>query len=159
MCVFGCRRHHHCRTDGADAELPEDEVGLEGLALAFSSPHTEDERDLDFRQLHEVLGEVHDNLVHEGRRDVEVVIHVVHAAHILEALRNVVIALQDGILCARRAALRALEERVHHAAAANDVLLVVRDVLIEALPLVRGHLQLCHATVCMYTHKWTYAFM
>mmetsp|Transcript_19213 Transcript_19213/g.62568 ORF Transcript_19213/g.62568 Transcript_19213/m.62568 type:complete len:346 (-) Transcript_19213:309-1346(-) len=61
---------HH---DREHAELLEHEVALERLTLALAAPHAEDERDLDLRQVEEVLHNVQHHLVHEGGRDVEAV--------------------------------------------------------------------------------------
>jgi hypothetical protein len=61
-----------------DAHLGEDQLTLEGFSLALASPDTQDEWHLDVWQGHEVLGEVHNELVHEGRGDVQAVQGVVH---------------------------------------------------------------------------------
>ena len=58
--------------DRRNAELLEDQVRLERLTLTLTTPDTENERHLDLRQVHVVLGDVHDALVHERRRNVEV---------------------------------------------------------------------------------------
>jgi hypothetical protein len=61
-----------------DAHLGEDQLTLEGFSLTLSSPDTQDEWHLDVWQGHEVLGEVDNELVHEGRGDVQAVQGVVH---------------------------------------------------------------------------------
>uniref|UniRef100_A0A8R7Q3E2 Uncharacterized protein n=1 Tax=Triticum urartu TaxID=4572 RepID=A0A8R7Q3E2_TRIUA len=95
---------HH---DGVDAHLGEHQLALERLALSLASPDTQDERDLDVGECHEVLGEVDDELVHERRGDVQPVHGVVEVV---------------------------LAQGVHDAFPPRDVLLVIGDVVSETLP-------------------------
>merc|ERR1711990_220560 len=56
--------------DGVDTQLLEGQVGLECLSLSLASPDSEDEGNLDLWELHEVLRDVHGELVEEGLGDV-----------------------------------------------------------------------------------------
>jgi hypothetical protein len=60
-----------------DAELGHDKLTLERFSLTLASPDTEDKGHLDAWQVHEVLGNMDDQLVHEGRCDVKTILHVV----------------------------------------------------------------------------------
>lgn len=48
---------------------------LEGLALALATPDAENQRHLDLRQVHEVLGDVDGELVQERRADVVAILY------------------------------------------------------------------------------------
>lgn len=56
----GSRTGRH--DDGVDAELLVGEHALEGLALALATPDTQDQGNLDLRQLHVVLGNMDGHL-------------------------------------------------------------------------------------------------
>ena len=92
---------------------------LEGLSLSLATPDTQDEGDLDFGQVHEVLGHMDGHLVQEGGRDVVAVLNVVEGG---AGLADVVLGRQDGVVGAHGPA-EALEQIVGHAASALDVLL------------------------------------
>jgi hypothetical protein len=55
-------------------ETADRQAYLEGLALALATPDAENQRDLDLRQVHEVLGHVDGELVQERWADVEAVL-------------------------------------------------------------------------------------
>ena len=93
---------------------------LEGLALALSSPDSQDEGDLDLGQVHEVLGDVDGQLVQEGGRDVEALLDVVEVA---AGVGEIVGGAHDGVVGAAHARCTAREKGVDHVAAATDVLL------------------------------------
>mmetsp|Transcript_8889 Transcript_8889/g.24868 ORF Transcript_8889/g.24868 Transcript_8889/m.24868 type:complete len:463 (-) Transcript_8889:14-1402(-) len=122
--------------DGGDAELLEHKHGLEGLTLTLTTPHAEDEGNLDLGELHEVLADVDGDPVHETLGDV--VSLVGHVVEVLETVGDVVGGGHDGVVGAAEAEA-ALELGVDHVAAAGDVLLVVRDVLVHALPAGHHH--------------------
>ena len=86
---------------------------------------------LDVWQAHEVLGEVDHELVHEALGYVETIHHVVEAVSLL-ALADVVVGAEHGDVGA--VPHGRLEEGVDHALAPGDILLVVRDVVGQALP-------------------------
>uniref|UniRef100_A0A8R7U5A8 Uncharacterized protein n=1 Tax=Triticum urartu TaxID=4572 RepID=A0A8R7U5A8_TRIUA len=119
---------HH---DGVDAHLGEHQLALERLALSLASPDTQDERDLDVGECHEVLGEVDDELVHERRGDVQPVHGVVEVV-LAQALADVLVGAQDSLVGA--VAHGGLEQGVHDAFPPRDVLLVIGDVVSETLP-------------------------
>jgi len=123
-----------------NTELLEDQVRLESLTLTLTTPHAENERHLDLRQFHVVLGNVHNHLIHEGRGDVEVLRGDVVVLGVRLHTRGQVISGGHGGVVGTAEAGRALKLRVNHAAAAGDVLLVVRDVFIHSLP--AGHFNL-----------------
>jgi hypothetical protein len=128
--------------DGVDAHLGEHQLALERLALALAPPDPQDEGHLDVWQGHEVLGDVDDELVHEGRRDV-VAVHGVVEAVVPEALADVLVGGEHGLVGA--VPHGRLEEGVDEALAPGDVLLVVGDVVGQALPPVGvGLLRLVH---------------
>ena len=80
---------------------------------------TQDEWDLDLRQLQEVLRDVDGELVKEGRGDVEAIFDVVQVSG---GLVEVVCAGQHSIVGAT-SALASLVEALHHIPTTSDVLL------------------------------------
>lgn len=92
---------------------------LEGLALALSSPDTQDEWDLDLGKVHEVLCHVNGHLVEESRRDVETIRDVVE---VTPGSREVLGRGHNGVVGPAHS-LTTLEQRVDHLATASDVLL------------------------------------
>ena len=90
--------------DGSDAELLEDEHGLEGLTLTLTTPHAEDEGNLDLGEVHDVLGNVAATPVHAALGDV--VALVGHVGDVLEAVGDVVGGGHDGVLLQHRRGTR-----------------------------------------------------
>jgi len=126
--------------DRKNTELLKDQIRLKSLTLTLTTPDTENDRHLDLRQLHEVLRDVHDHLVHVRRGDVEVLRGDVVVRRVrLHARGQVILRGHDGVVRTTDSG-RALELGVNHVAAASDVLLVVGNVHVHALP--SAHLNL-----------------
>jgi hypothetical protein len=128
-------RHNNRR----NAQLLKDQVRLESLTLTLTTPDTQNQRNLDLRQVHKVLRDVHGGLVQKGRGDVVVVTIGGKVVQVLLARGDVVRGGHDGVVRAAHA-VATLELGVNHVSSSGDVLLVIGDVFIHAFP--SGHLHL-----------------
>jgi hypothetical protein len=60
-----------------DPKLGHYKLTLERLSLTLASPYSQDKGNLDIGQAHEILSNVNHKLVHEGRGNVEPILHIV----------------------------------------------------------------------------------